>query len=305
MAPLFTAAGYNFNKKVSEGSNGHVFFVSDATTGAEYVAKVLPKKSKNVTADNVPWEIEIMSILEHNNVIALHEWIECADNYIVIMEKGTCDLMDLVSNQALDDDLTKRIFFGIVQGLKSCHDNDVAHLDLKPENIFLDDNFQPKLGDFGSSYFWDRPHNPSGQITGVVGTRFYYAPEVYTPAYDPFKADIFSLGVLFYVMVTSTWPYPGDNYDAVKRNASKFRVCIDRNQVHKFSPEAFHLVSWMLTKDPAQRPTLEQVHNHSYFRQLRAAAAAATTKPVLATATTAATVEALSKPSVSVVLQDA
>jgi len=208
-------------------------------------------------------------MFEHKNIIGIREWVETDSEYIIIMEKATCDLMDLISEGFLNEDNTPVLFFNIVQGIKEMHKKGVAHLDIKPENIFVSNNMTAKVGDFGSCYFWNKKTNPTGLISGVVGTRFYYAPEVKTNAYDAFKADIYSLGILFYVMLTGAWPFAGTNYEEVCENAEQFNLFFDPSFIHKISPEAFHLLNWMLLKDPSHRPSIEQVFNHPLFRHQR------------------------------------
>jgi calcium-dependent protein kinase len=90
---------------------------------------------------------------------------------------------------------------GILQAINHCHANKVVHRDIKPENIMVNDEDETKLIDFGLS-----KTQTKGAMTTVAGTPFYMAPEVLNESYSA-KADIWSLGVLLYTMVSGYLPF--------------------------------------------------------------------------------------------------
>jgi len=112
------------------------------------------------------------------------------------------DFFDVLSQKKVKftEKITRTYFKQLVSGLEYLHSNDVAHMDIKPENLLLGENFTLKMADFDLSYV-KGVHNLRHMSRG---TRFYRAPEVFVKqCQDPFKADIFSLGVMLFVMKTN------------------------------------------------------------------------------------------------------
>uniref|UniRef100_A0A7S4IVW8 Protein kinase domain-containing protein n=1 Tax=Vannella robusta TaxID=1487602 RepID=A0A7S4IVW8_9EUKA len=184
-----------------------------------------------------------------------------------VMKKYKYDLFDMCFEQniSFSEEKAKRLFKEICIGVKSLHDKGVAHLDLKPENILLDEKGAAYLCDFGSSYVSRGARTISkGQRCivrdlGVRGTIEYCSPEVFKgePEYDPFKSDIFSLGVILHVILTQSYPYSDDH--VVNFQYSKDLL----------STECMDLLQSMLCVCPEDRKPINQILKHPWLRDHR------------------------------------
>ena len=164
----------------------------------------------------------------------------------------------------------KRYFFQMASALQVVHSNNFAHLDVRINNFVLDLEDCVKLIDFEHSTRID-----VDAVQGVRGCNRYNAPERYKGRYCGFKADIFSLGVVLFRLLTGEYPFPIAN-----NSSSRFKIFIqnsekfwDRMFVHlckvygdiELNEEAIDLINWMLSEDPQDRPSIDEVLKHSFL----------------------------------------
>jgi len=168
-------------------------------------------------------------------------------------------IKDLPENIKLK--LIKYIFKQILEGLNHLHNNKICHRDLKPENIlFCSEDEQFKIIDFSISTIVGerkRIDEPSGSL-------FFQSPEIIDSnnGYDPYKNDIWSVGVLIYLFYTKELPFRGESEIEiqVKTTQDKEKYSDD------FNKELKDLVERMLNKDPVERISLSEVLNHQFFK---------------------------------------
>lgn len=202
-------------------------------------------------------------------------------HYFTLLEEGRryevfeyCpkgDLMDFImKNGRRTEDDARAIFIDVVRALACLHERKVAHLDIKMENIFLMEDGSGRLGDFGYSEFLPRNKEPSGLR---VGTPYTMPFEVHTAEmtgpYDPFKADVFSLGIIMASAVLGHQVYkePDDEYykrclksgilSLIKPWASRKKLLLTANFLD--------LISKMTDKEPSRRPAMREVLEHPWF----------------------------------------
>ena len=155
------------------------------------------------------------------------------------------------------------IFRQIIAALWYCHQINIFHRDLKPENILLDrDTMRIKLVDFGMAAL-----QPQGKkLTTPCGSPHYAAPEVIeSKSYDGGKADVWSCGVILYVLLTGTPPF---NYDGDEGNLAPLFHAITRadySMPSNISPEAKRLIARILVANPKNRITIEQIWDHPFM----------------------------------------
>ena len=139
---------------------------------------------------------------------------------------------------------------GILRGLEALHDQGVLHRDIKLDNILLDDNLCPKICDFGVSWFMKE----GKVIKEKCGTPAYLAPEIIKgEGYEGFKIDIWSLGVLFYFLISQRMPFKADSIE----NLHKVILEEEPDYFYKcFSKDSLDLLKKMLNKDPRERINL-------------------------------------------------
>lgn len=153
--------------------------------------------------------------------------------------------------------------------MQACHEFEtdgkkekILHRDIKPGNIFLDKNFNVKLGDFGLS----KTLNPDIVYTSTnVGTPYYMAPEqVSSSKYDD-KVDIWSLGIVIYQMCTLSVPFKGGNYfDLAQKIATETIKPLPKI----YSERLKNVVKALLHKDPKKRPTAKDLCDYSEIKYI-------------------------------------
>jgi serine/threonine protein kinase len=148
----------------------------------------------------------------------------------------------------------QNIFYSICKGIEILHSNGIAHLDLKPENILMK-GCKPFISDFGAIYVHDYAEYSSTSSRSFKGTLIYAPPEILHQQYfNPFSADIYSLGVLLHTCLTGAFPYLSNSRVLSLDYA---RQCISGN--------AYDLISRMLSQSAGSRPTIAKVLAHPWL----------------------------------------
>ncbi|ORC87938.1 putative protein kinase [Trypanosoma theileri] len=259
---------YEVLETVGAGAYSKVKRVRHIPTRACFVAKIIPKTNQGVEAD-VKVEISILRRLKHRNIVQLVEILESPNNYYIILEPvfggDVCKLI-LSQEGCLAENVVAGLFFQLVAGVRVCHQNGVAHRDLKPENLLLTEENILKISDFGLS----RLHKQSNFRAEIdeyahtlTGTLAYVAPEVLGGNYDAFKADIWSMGCILYVLLTGCFPF-GYTTDAreLEERIRMGRICKMPDSV---SQNAKELTLWLLSRNAGDRPSLDQVALHPFL----------------------------------------
>lgn len=160
---------------------------------------------------------------------------------------------------------TVHIFRQIIAALIYCHRINIHHRDLKPENILLDrESMTVKLVDFGMAAL-----QPIGKkLTTPCGSPHYAAPEVIkTTSYDGAKADVWSCGVILYVLLTGTPPFNYSGEDRHLKNLFQDIAVAKYVLPDTLSVEAQDLIKRILVPDPKRRISLDEIWNHPFLRK--------------------------------------
>jgi calcium-dependent protein kinase len=201
-------------------------------------------------------EIEVLSKLDHPNIIKVFEYYVDNKYYYVVTE--------LASGGELYEQITKIQYYNekdaatIMQQLLSCvyylHSKGIVHRDLKPENLMMETDVKGdltiKLIDFGAANFYQ--NSSKEKLTLKVGTPYYIAPEVIEKNYDN-KCDMWSCGVILFVLLSGYPPFDGDNDELIMQSVSSGNYNTNTEEWKEVSSEAKKLVSKLLTKDPRRR----------------------------------------------------
>ncbi|XP_058423878.1 serine/threonine-protein kinase MARK2-like [Diceros bicornis minor] len=247
---------YKFIKTIGEGSFAKVKLALHIPTGTEVAVKVLHKNQQSSSSiKTLAREVHSLKALQHPNIVRLFEVIDTKDRLCLVMEHVTGgDMYDFLRiHGPMTEEEARGKFQQLVSALHHCHQRGIVHRDLKPENILLDDDLNIKLTDFGlSTMFLGR------KLTSCCGTLSYVAPEILRGLeYDGPAVDVWSLGVVLYVMVTGCLPFPGEDIGTVKR-----RVLTRRVHLPLFlSDECRNLLRKLLTVEPSERATLKDILN--------------------------------------------
>ena len=220
-------------------------------------------------------EIKLLKLLNHPNVIRLHEVLHTASEILMVMEYvDGGDLLEVLNSRTRFTEVEVRhIFCQICAGVSFCHSLGVAHRDLKPENILIgkrnaEGQFdQVKVADFGLSTLM----RTDEMLSTACGSPHYVAPEILTfdgsAQYDGLLSDVWSLGVMLHVMLLYKLPFEAESTQLLYK---KIRLGLPALPP-SLPPAAVSLLQGMLMVDPAKRMTLVQVVQHEW-PQLPAAA---------------------------------
>lgn len=253
--------GFQEAKRIGNGGYGTIYTVEwDKYEKKTFVAKVIYKVNEK---SKISFESEknTLEYLFDDNIIKLYQSIEKETFYLLIYEFcSNKTLHDLVlSKNKLNKDEFKIIAKQIIKAIHKCHQKNIVHRDIKPGNIFIDENNRMKLGDFGLSKIISK----GNLINNYAGSLNFMAPEIFlkTP-YDPYKADIWALGITFYFMITGNFPFLSDYYHNVDFAIKHQDVIFPFGLSNKIMT----LIKQMLNKDPSKRPTIDQILQNVLFQ---------------------------------------
>ena len=203
----------------------------------------------------------------HPNIAALLAIYEDDEAVHIILE--LCEggqLFDEVCAQGYISERSAAKFFRkMVEVVQHCHTLGIAHRDIKPENFLLSKSGPDgvlKAADFGLSQFF-RPGKP---FKSLVGSAHFVAPEVLHRDYGP-QADVWSLGVCLYIMLTGLTPFWGDTEEDIFRMVLHAEIDFDSSPWPRISRPAKDIVRRMLQRDPTRRPTAAQLLHHAWLCQ--------------------------------------
>lgn len=234
--------------------------------------KILDKdkiQSRNMGAQ-IKKEISIMKMISHHHVVSVKDVFATSAKIFIVLEfVGGGELFDKIANEGkLPEEKARFYFKQLVEGLEHCHSNGICHRDLKPENLLLDTDGNLKISDFGfSTLNIGDADGDGGQRAELLhttcGTPNYVAPEVLgKDGYDGKKADVWSIGVILYVLLAGYLPFDENTMAAL---FSKIKSA-DYEFPDWFSPEARDLIATILVPDPVKRPRITDLRSHPWMR---------------------------------------
>lgn len=264
---------YEVGDEVGRGHFGHTVSAtckSGDNIGQKVAVKVIPK-AKMTTAiaiEDVRREVKILQALAgHPNLIHFYDAFEDDDNVYIVMElcQGG-ELLDRILSRGrkFTEDEAKNVMVQLLNVVAFCHLQGVMHRDLKPENFLLkekDDDSQLKAIDFGLSDFL----KPDEKFNDIVGSAYYVAPEVLLRSYST-EADVWSLGVIAYILLCGTRPFWARTESGIFRAVLKNAPSFIEEPWPSLSPQAKDFVQSLLNKDPRKRLTAAQALSHPWIR---------------------------------------
>lgn len=261
----FSIRNYSLDKKLGEGAFGCVYKAIRLDTQTVFAVKVIPKCLLKEERDQVSLqrEIDSMAYLQHENIVGLHDFFADEKHfYLVIDYCAGGSLMDLLcSGTKLTEKQVANIFFQIVSGIAYCHDRSVVHRDLKPQNILVTTFPNIKISDFGlCGYILDET-----KMKTFCGSPCYTAPECLNRVqYDGKCADVWSLGVILFEMITGEHPWNVANTTKMIQQISKAQFSIPKTC--RITPACDDLIKTIIKVKPSDRPTCEKIINHPWMK---------------------------------------
>jgi serine/threonine protein kinase len=255
--------GYDIVSTLGSGSFGKVCRVLRRKDGALFAMKIVPKSNLGNEADWARFqrEVDVMHGLKHPNIIQLHDFFENGDSFHLVID--LCNDGELTNYIIKNDKLTEptavTIFSQIVSAIGACHANGVAHRDLKPENILIAKFPTIKVADFGLCGF----HSTGELMNTFCGSPAYAAPEcLMRQEYDGTKSDLWSLGVILYVMVTGCHPWDITNTSTMIRQIMSAEFTVPAS----VSPACREMIRGLIQVNPDARTPVSQLARHAWFR---------------------------------------
>ena len=252
---------YSIISDLGEGNFGKVKLSILNSTKEKYAIKIIDKKKlKSQKKSSSFNEIEIISRLNHPNIIHVEKILEDEKNFYIIMEYcNNGELFNyIVDKDKLEFDEAFSFFYQLINGVEYLHEQGFAHRDLKPENLLLNKNNILKIIDFGLCHDF----NGTKLLKTKCGSPSYAAPEILLGyPYDGFKTDIWCCGIILYVMLCGFLPFDGET------NQEIFNQIIECKPEYPsfFGEECINLLMGILTPRPEERLSIQEIKNHPLY----------------------------------------
>lgn len=262
---------YRFISVMGHGQFGVVrkaIAVDTKLRGAPVAIKSIPKTLIKKDLALLKRELETLQAVDHPNVIRLHATYEDEKYLHIVMELSTGgDLMERIATQGLySEQAAAAVMQKLFSGVHHLHSSYICHRDIKPENILFatqDDTSEIKIVDFGMACKFGEEL----PMMTRVGTPYYVAPEVVQGRYSK-ECDVWSLGVVLYVMLSGTQPFTGFDVPTVLSKAALGDFNFNSKLWEGISVQVKALISSMLMINPTNRITLPEALDHPWFKQI-------------------------------------
>ncbi|CAK9148122.1 unnamed protein product [Ilex paraguariensis] len=257
---------YEIGKLLGQGTFAKVYHARNIKTNESVAIKVIDKEKilKTGLMAHIKREISILRRVRHPNIVQLFEVMATKSKIFFVMEyvKGG-ELFNKVAKGRLKEEMARKYFQQLISSVGFCHARGVYHRDLKPENILLDEDGDLKVSDFGLSAISEQIKQ-DGLFHTFCGTPAYVAPEVLgRKGYEAAKVDIWSCGVILFVLMAGYLPFHDQNIMAMYKKIYKGEFRCPR----WFSPELIRLLTRLLDTNPDTRITIPEIMNNRWFKK--------------------------------------
>ncbi|XVF62351.1 hypothetical protein PTKIN_Ptkin09bG0000600 [Pterospermum kingtungense] len=264
---ILQLGNYELGRTLGEGNFAKVKLAKNVHSGLPFAVKILDKSKLiqlNIT-DQIKREIATLRLLKHPNVVRLHEVLASKSKIYMALEYATGgELFDRIASKGKLSEAEGRKFFQqLIDGVSYCHNKGVFHRDLKLENILIDAKGNIKISDFGLSAL-PQHIREDGLLHTTCGSPNYVAPEILANrGYDGATSDIWSCGVILYVILTGYLPFDDRNLAVLYQKIFK-----GDTQIPKWlSSGARNMIRRILDPNPDTRITMVGIKDDEWFKQ--------------------------------------
>ncbi|XP_047594497.1 death-associated protein kinase 2 isoform X2 [Lutra lutra] len=267
---------YDIGEELGSGQFAIVKKCREKSTGLEYAAKFIKKRQsrasrRGVSREEIEREVSILRQVLHPNVITLHDVFENRTDVVLILELVSGgELFDfLAQKESLSEEEATSFIKQILDGVNYLHAKKIAHFDLKPENIMLLDKNIPiphiKLIDFGLAHEIE----DGVEFKNIFGTPEFVAPEIVN--YEPLglEADMWSIGVITYILLSGASPFLGDTKQETLANITAVSYDFDEEFFSQTSELAKDFIRKLLVKETRKRLTIQEALRHPWITSKR------------------------------------
>ncbi|KAJ0979008.1 hypothetical protein J5N97_014482 [Dioscorea zingiberensis] len=258
---------YELGRTIGEGTFAKVRFARNSETGDPVAIKILDKEKiqKHKLVEQIKREIATMKLIKHPNVVRLYEVMGSKTKIFIVLEFVTGgELFDKIVNHGrMREDEARPYFQQLINAVDYCHSRGVYHRDLKPENLLLDAYGNLKISDFGLSALSQQVRD-DGLLHTTCGTPNYVAPEVLDDrGYDGAPADLWSCGVILFVLLAGYLPFDESNLMNLYRKIS----AAEFTYPSWLSFGAMRLLTRILDPNPMTRITVSEILEDEWFKK--------------------------------------
>lgn len=270
---------YTIIEELGEGAFGKVFKATHKINNGIFAVKSIVKNKINLSQEDeaeLIREIEILKVLDHPNIIKVYEYFNSPGHFNIILEycNGGELFDEIVKVNHFSEEKAACIMKQLLSAITFCHSKSIIHRDLKPENILIQkstlsnantnkseiassssiakDNYNQisvKIIDFGTSCI-----KKEGHLKEKTGTAYYIAPEVIKHNYNE-KCDVWSLGVILFIMLSGSPPFSDEDDDIILKKIEKGKYEMTSPIWKEISEEAKNLITQLLTYEYQKRPS--------------------------------------------------
>ena len=262
---------------IGEGDLSQVYRVRNEITDSIQAMKVIKKSEIEPGTENekeIINEISILRKMDHPNILKIFEFYSNKDNYSLILElcSGGELYKEIIQKGPFNEGYSSYVMYQIFSAINYCHKMKIIHRDLNPENILIVDRNdlgypRIKICDFGLSKIMEKGGLMQKK---VVGSLYYIAPEVLKEKYNE-KCDIWSCGVILYILLSQRLPFSIDEEkESEEELLNKIllgKYDIESPPFDKISKNAKDLINKLLMSDPQKRISAEEALNHPWFKE--------------------------------------
>lgn len=254
---------------IGTGAFAEVWLATHNRTGDLRAVKIFKKSEfsqEEIESRFVFGEVEILKSLDHPNILKVYEYFEDPEHFYIVMEycEGG-DIFDKIEqNGRITERYAAKVMTFLLKGINYMHNKNIVHRDIKPENILITNksdykNLNIKIIDFNVATKKD-----SKNLDGVTGTTDYMAPEVFTGVYNE-KCDLWSCGVVLYLMVSGQLPFPSPNDEEAELAIRNNKLTFPNEFFEGVSRECKDLISKLMNKNPRNRLSAVQALDHVWL----------------------------------------
>lgn len=261
---------------LGEGAFGKVIKVKHKISKVARAMKIIQKDKIKMHSDEEKAminEINVVKSLDHPNIMKVYEYFNVPEYLYIVSELCTGgELFDKIqANKYFNEQVAGYVIKQLLSAVDFCHENNIIHRDLKPENILIESEeeakkefFTIKVIDFGTS---DR--FAKGKMCDLqLGTPLYIAPEVLNNNYNE-KCDLWSCGVILYIMLCGSPPFTGETDDEIYANVKRGMYSFDEPEWDYVSSDAKDLIRKLLNKDIKKRYSAKKALSHPWITKMK------------------------------------
>lgn len=265
---------------LGEGSFSTVMKAKHSVIGDECALKILKNEFDWFLTDyNFEDEVDIHKQLHHKNIVKLEAYEEAAEytsadgvseqvNYMALELAKFGNISDTVIDSGkLSEPIVRFYFHQLLEAVEYMHTKDIAHRDIKLENILIDESYDLKLTDFSFS---------GKEKTSFItkGTSLYKSPEMYgMKEFETVPSDIFAIGIWLFMMVSGHLPFVNANKSDyyyskyLNKPASFWKIHFKKDKKYIISKSLIKLLNKIFTSDPSKRPSIEVIKQSEWYKE--------------------------------------